>query len=344
MKAVYCVGPGGVEVLVDGDFEKPTPGPRDVLVAVQAVSVNPIDIKQRTNTVTVNAAAAPFATGPKILGYDASGIVAAVGSDVSLFAPGDEVFCMAAVHRQGTNAEFVVVDERQVARKPNTLSHAQAAAMPLTTLTAWELLFEGLRVPRSAAEMHSESQTLLVVNGAGGVGSILVQLAARLTDLTVIATASRAASIDWVKRMGADYVINHRQPLDEGIRALGIEQVNYVASLSATEENMASIVRLIAPHGTVGIIDAPAVLDIVPLKAKSATVAWEGVFIRSLLETADLISQHEALKEVAAMIDSGILQSTMTEEMGTISAANLAKAHTHLASGRAIGKTVLTGF
>jgi zinc-binding alcohol dehydrogenase family protein len=314
---------------------------------VQAVSVNPIDIKQRMNTtVARNAAiAVPFATGPRVLGYDASGTVDAVGPDVTLFSPGDEVYCMAAVDRAGANAELLVVDERLVGRKPKILSHSQAAAMPLTTLTAWELLFGGLRVPRSDRTPKPKGkQTLLVVNGAGGVGSIIIQLAAQLTGLTIIATGSRPASIDWVKKMGADHVIDHRQPLDEGVRALSIDHVDYIASLTGTHDNMAAIARLIAPHGVVGIIDAPAVLDIVPLKSKSVTVAWEGVFVRSIHKTADMISQHEVLQEVAALVDAGILYSTMTEDMGRLCASNLAKAHTHIASGQAIGKTVLTGF
>jgi len=347
MKAVYCERPGGVDVLVDGEVERPTPGPRDVLVGVAAISVNPIDIKQRVNAPApaTAGAAVVFPEGRRVLGYDASGVVAEVGRDVTLFAPGDEVYAMGGVHRPGSYAEFFCVDERQIALKPTTLTHSQAAALPLTGLTAWELLFDRMRVPRKGTgQTAGRNGVLLVINGAGGVGSMAVQLAAALTDLTIVATASRPESIAWVRALGAHHVIDHHRPLDEGLREVGLPEADYIASLTATEGNMAAIVRALAPQGMVGIIDAPAELDIVPLKGKSAAIAWEGVFIRSFLQTPDWIAQHQILREVASLIDAGRLKSTMVEEKGPISAANLARAHMHVASGRAIGKVVLTGF
>ncbi|PNQ03959.1 zinc-binding alcohol dehydrogenase family protein [Sphingobium sp. SA916] len=346
MKAVYCERPGGVDVLTDGELDIPMPGPRDVLVAVQAISVNPIDIKQRVIGSMPNepGPTSPFPDAPKILGYDASGVVLAVGAEVTHFSSGDEIYCMGAVHRAGSNAEYFLVDERQAARKPSRLTHSQAAALPLTGLTAWELLFGGMRVPRAYAHQRGGNQVLLIINGAGGVGSIMIQLAAQLTELTIVATASRPESINWCRSLGAHHVISHHEPLIEGLKALGFSEANYVASLTGTETNMPEIAQLIAPHGTVGIIDAPAALDIVPLKSKGASVAWEGVFIRSLMQTADWISQREVLGKIAELVDADRLESTMTKEMGPICAENLAKAHTLVASGQAIGKIVMTGF
>ncbi|MCK8787733.1 zinc-binding alcohol dehydrogenase family protein [Roseomonas sp. NAR14] len=318
------------------DLELPVPElrPRDLLVRVQAISVNPADVKLR-------ASAAPPEGTARILGYDAVGIVEAVGAEATLFRPGDAVFYAGSIDRPGTYAELHAVDERIVGHKPASLGIAEAAALPLTAITAWELLFDRLGVPYG--EKTSEG-ALLIVNGAGGVGSILIQLARRLTGLTVIATASRPDTIAWCRRMGAHHVIDHHQPLDEGIRALGIPEVQYVASLTATDRHLPAIARALAPQGALALIDDPATLDIVPLKRKSLSVHWELMFTRPLYGTPDMIRQHRLLNEVSALVDAGLLRTTLREDLGPINAANLRRAHRILESGASIGKLVLFGF
>ncbi|HTH99070.1 MAG TPA: zinc-binding alcohol dehydrogenase family protein [Stellaceae bacterium] len=318
--------------LVDLDLPRPEIRPRDLLVKVEAVSVNPVDTKVRMR---------PKPEGPKVLGWDAAGIVEAVGGEVTLFKPGDAVFYAGAIDRAGTNAEFHAVDERIVGRKPASLSFTQAAALPLTSITAWELLFDRLGV---AYGTKAQNGTLLVINGAGGVGSILIQLACRLTGLRVVATASRPETIGWVKEMGAHEVIDHHQPLDEALKAIGIETVEYVAALSGTDQHLPAIVKAIAPQGRMALIDDPKTLDILPFKQKSVSVNWESMYTRSLFGTADMAEQHKLLNEVADLIDAGVLRTTLKTEIGRIDAANLRRAHALVESGKAIGKTVLTGF
>ncbi len=320
--------------LLDLDLPLPTPGPRDLRVAVRAVSVNPVDVK-------VRASATPPEGEARVLGFDAAGIVEAVGAEVTLFRPGDEVFYAGAIDRPGTNSAFHLVDERIVGRKPATLSFTEAAALPLTAITAWELLFDRLGVPYG---VKRGGGTLLVINGAGGVGSILTQIARRLTGLTVIATASRPETIDWCRKMGAHHVIDHRQPLNEGLAAIGIPQVDYVASLTATAAHLPAILAAIAPQGRMALIDDPASLDIVPFKRKSVSVHWELMFTRPLFGTADMIEQHRLLNEVADLVDAGILATTLTQDAGPITAENLRRVHGLVESGRSIGKAVLTGF
>lgn len=332
MKAVGIRRAGGSEVLEDIELSMPEPGPRDLLIAVRAVSVNPIDTKLRARSKLKDGEI-------KVLGFDAAGVVEAIGCDVAHFRPGDNVFWLNPVSRQGTNAQFHVVDERTAGKMPASLSFAEAAALPLTALTAWELLFEKLRAPRG-----DSGGTLLVVNGAGGVGAILIQLAAKLTGLTVIATASRPETTEWVRAMGAHHVIDHHEPLDEGIRALGLKQVELVAGLTATDRHLSAIGRLIAPHGHLALIDDPKVLDIVPLRAKAVTVSWEGVFVRSLFDATDRIVQHQTLNEIASLVDTGLLQTTLRHDFGPLNAANLACAHDHVETGSAIGKAVLSGW
>jgi zinc-binding alcohol dehydrogenase family protein len=322
------------DALVDLDAPVPVPGPHDLLVRVAAISVNPVDTKVRVRT-------APEAGQPKILGWDASGVVEAVGSEVTIFKTGDAVYYAGAIDRPGANSELHLVDERIVGHKPASLSFAQAAAVPLTAITAWELLFDRLAVPFGHKR---QSGTLLVINGAGGVGSILIQLARRLTGLTVIATASRPETIAWVREMGAHHVVDHRRPLTEGLQQIGIPQVGYIASLSGTDKHLPAIVESLAPEGKVAVIDDPATLDIVPFKRKSASVHWEFMYTRSLFGTPDMIEQHRLLDEVAALIDTGVLRTTLREELGKINASNLKRAHAVLESGTAIGKLVLTGF
>jgi zinc-binding alcohol dehydrogenase family protein len=322
------------EALIDVNVPDPKPNPRDLLVRVEAVSVNPVDVKVRSKV-------RPPEGEVRILGFDAAGVVEAVGSDASLFKPGDEVYYSGSIARQGTHAEFHVVDERIVGRKPASLSFPQAAAMPLTTITAWELLFDRIGIPYGD---KSAGGTLLVINGAGGVGSILLQLARRLTGLTIIATASRPESQAWAREMGAHVVIDHRRPLNEALVDAGFPTVDIVASLTATDQHWPAIAEAISPEGQIAVIDDPEHLDIVPLKRKSVSVHWELMFTRSLFETADMIAQHHLLNDAADLFDAGVLRTTMKDNFGSINAANLRRAHAHLESGKAIGKLVLSGF
>jgi zinc-binding alcohol dehydrogenase family protein len=322
------------EALVALELPVPQPGPRDLRVAVKAVSVNPVDVKLR-------ARLAPPAGAPGVLGFDAAGVVEAVGTGVTLFRPGDEVFYAGSMDRPGSNSELQLVDERIVALKPRSLGFAEAAALPLTALTAWELLFDRLGVPFG---LKTRGGTLLVINGAGGVGSILTQIARRLTGLTVVATASRPETAAWAREMGADHVIDHRRPLDQGLAGIGIPEVEYVAGLTATDAHLPAIAKALAPQGRLALIDDPAILDIVPLKRKSISVHWELMFTRPLFQTPDMIEQHRILAEVAALVDAGVLKSTLTGNLGAIAVANLRRAHALVESGRAIGKTVLAGF
>ncbi len=319
------------KALIDLDLPTPEPGPRDLLVAVRAISVNPVDTKIRMGVAT---------EAPRILGWDAVGTVKAVGSAVSLFKPGDEVYYAGTLLRPGTNAEFSLVDERLAGAKPKSLSDAQAAALPLTTLTAWELLFDRLGVP----EGGGAGQSLLIVGAGGGVGSILVQLARKLTGLTVIGTASRAETRQWVQDLGAHHVIDHGKPLAGELARVGVPQVDLVAGLTHTEEHYAQIVESLAPQGKLALIDDPAVLYAVPLKRKSISLHWELMFTRSLYETPDMVRQHEILERAAQLIDSGVLKTTLGDHYGKINAANLRRAHAMLQSHKARGKIVLEGF
>ena len=337
MKAIGYYTPGAIDredSLLDLEIPAPTPRARDLIVRVKAISVNPADTKFR-------AGAKPPAGEPKVLGWDATGIVEAVGSEVSLFKVGDEVFYAGDMTRPGTDAELHAVDERIVGHKPKTLGWAEAAALPLTSLTAWELLFERLRVPFGS---KNATGSLLVINGAGGVGSILIQLARRLTGLTVIATASRPETISWVEKMGAHHVIDHHKPLDAELQRIGIPEVDYVAGLTGSDRQLPMFPKIIAPQGHLAMIDDPEHFDIVSLKRKSITVSWELMFTRPAYETDDMITQHKILEEVSALVDSGVLVTTMTRKESPINAANLKVAHALAESGRAIGKIVLAGF
>ncbi len=320
--------------LIDVELPMPAPGPRDLLVAVKAVSVNPVDTKIRRR-------AAPPEGEVKVLGWDAAGVVEAVGAEVTLFRPGDAVFYAGSIERPGTNAEYHLVDERIVGAKPKSLSFTQAAALPLTAITAWELLFERLDV---AAGKSSDNRSLLVIGGAGGVGSILIQLARRLTGLTVIATASRPETRDWCLSLGAHEVIDHSRPLDEELRRIGAPNVELVVGLTQTEAHFPAVVEAIAPQGKFGLIDDPKVLDVSLLKRKSASLHWEFMFTRAVFETPDMIAQHRLLNDVSALVDDGVIRTTLGEEIGAITAANLRRAHEIVESGKARGKLVLTGF
>jgi len=317
--------------LQDVTLPIPQPGPRDLRVAVRAISVNPVDTKVR------NGVAVPE---PRVLGWDAVGTVDAVGDEVTLFQPGDAVFYAGAIGRAGSNAEYQLVDERIVGHKPASLDDAAAAALPLTAITAWELLFDRLRI----AEGGGEGQTLLVVGAAGGVGSILVQLARQLTRLTVIGTASRPDTQVWVYGLGAHHVIDHSQPLTDGLQRLGIAEVSHVASLTHTDQHYDQIVAALAPQGQLALIDDPGQLDVMALKRKSLSLHWESMFTRSSFNTPDLQRQHDLLERVAALVDAGVLRTTLGEHYGRINAANLRQAHALIESHRARGKLVLEGF
>jgi NADPH2:quinone reductase len=322
------------ESLIDFQAAKPEPQPRDVHVAVKAVSVNPVDTKVRKR-------AAPPEGETKILGYDAAGIVDAVGSDVTLFKPGDEVFYAGSILRQGTNSEYHLVDERIVGRKPTTLSFTQAAALPLTSITAWELLFDRLgAMPGKSVD----PRTLLIVGGAGGVGSILIQLARRLTGLTVVATASRPESVKWCLELGAHAVIDHSKSMKEQIEKLKLPPVALIASLTNTDQHYKALAEIIAPQGKFGLIDDPAEFNVSVFKGKAVSIHWESMFTRSSFQTPDMIAQHHLLNDVADLIDKSVLRTTLDQTFGTINAANLKRAHALIESGKSRGKIVLEGW
>ncbi|NVZ65074.1 zinc-binding alcohol dehydrogenase family protein [Pseudomonas gingeri] len=318
------------------DIELPVPvaGPRDLLVEVKAISVNPVDTKVRQYMPPENGEA-------KVLGWDAAGVVKAVGSDASLFKVGDKVFYAGSLTRPGANSELHVVDERIVGHMPESLGFAEAAALPLTAITAWELLFERLQVREDKAD---QGQSLLIVGAAGGVGSILTQLASQLTGLKVIGTASRAETRDWVLALGADLVIDHSKPLSDELKAQGQPHVTHVASLTQTDTHLDQLVEALKPQGKLGLIDDPKGLDISKLKRKSLSLHWEFMYTRSMFETEDMIEQHNLLNRVAELIDAGVLKTTVGEHFGQINAANLRRAHALLESGKAKGKIVLEGF
>ena len=325
MKAVAHTG---TDIASLTDIELPTPSPsgRDLLVKVEAVSVNPVDTKQRkTGSAT-----------PRVLGWDAAGTVAALGNEVTLFKPGDAVYYAGDVTRPGCNSEFHLVDERIVGRKPRTLDFAQAAAIPLTAITAWEAFFDRMKVVKG--------RSLLIIGGAGGVGSIGIQLA-KLAQLTVIATASRSASITWCKELGADHVIDHRKSMRPQIEALGLKHVDYIANFNEVDEHWAAIGDLVAPQGAIVlIVGNKNPLQVDAVRAKSAAICFELMFTRARFQTPDMIEQHKLLNQVADWLDAGKLRGTLKETLSPINAANLRKAHEKLESGTMIGKLVLKGW
>ncbi|MBK4735282.1 zinc-binding alcohol dehydrogenase family protein [Noviherbaspirillum pedocola] len=322
------------DALVDVTLPDPVASGHDLLVEVRAVSVNPVDTKVRRNTQPENGAW-------KVLGWDAAGIVRAVGPSVTLFKPGDRVWYAGSIARAGSNSELQLVDERIVGKMPDSLDFAAAAAMPLTGLTAWEMLFHRLQVPTGP---EAAGRSILIIGAAGGVGSIMVQLARKRTNLTVIGTASRPESRAWVERQGAHHVIDHSQPISQEMQRIGIPQADYIVSLTQTDQHFAQIAEAIAPQGRFGLIDDPAPIDVRLLKRKSVSLHWELMFTRALFQTADMIAQHEILSELSRLVDAGAISSTVNESYGTISADNLKRAHAMLESGRSRGKIVLEGF
>lgn len=320
--------------LIDVDLPIPEAKGHDLLVEIKAVSVNPVDVK-------VRAGVAPAADEFKVLGWDAAGVVKAVGPEVTLFKAGDEVFYSGVINRPGSNAEFHLVDERIVGRKPKTLDFASAAALPLTSITAYEALFDRLRVQDP---VPGAAPAILIIGGAGGVGSVAIQIARALTDLMVIATASRPETSEWIKQLGAHHVVDHSQPIAAQVAALGLGPHGFVFSTTNTDQHIKEIVEAIAPQGRFALIDDPKTLDIVPFKRKAASIHWELMFTRPLFGTPDMIEQHKLLNKVAELVDAGEIRTTLSETLGTINAANLKKAHVMIESGRTKGKLVLEGF
>jgi zinc-binding alcohol dehydrogenase family protein len=315
------------ESLLDLEVDTPVATGRDLLVAVKAISVNPVDTKRRAPKDVVEKT-------PKILGFDASGIVEAVGPDCTLFKPGEPVYYAGSVIRQGSNSEYQLVDERIVGRKPASLPFAHAAALPLTTLTAWELMFDRMGISKSGA--HS-GKSVLILGGAGGVGSIAIQLAKKLAKLKVTASASRAESIDWCKSLGADAIVDHRQPI-EG-------EYDYVLCFSSSDAYWPSLPKITRPQGKVGlIVRTVKPIDLQILHDKSITVCLEGMFTRSTFQTADMEAQHALLDETAGLVEAGVLKGTLKENLGAINAANLRRAHQLLENGHVTGKLVLEGW
>ena len=316
--------------LVDIEKAMPSLKDRDLLVRIKAISVNPVDTKVRRNPVV--------AGNMRILGWDAVGEVVEISSGVQHFKVGDQVWYAGDLTRDGSNAEYQAVDERIVSLKPQSLSDAEAAALPLTAITAWEMLFDRFNVDLE------KSDNILVIGGAGGVGSIAIQLLKAKTNLKVIATASREETKAWVKSLGADYVIDHTQDLNTQIKALGLDAPRYIFSTNQTETYLPQISKLIAPQGKFGLIDDPKSLDIGEFKSKSVSVHWEFMFTRSMFNTTDIEQQSQLLHQVAELVDNHKIKTTLNQTLGKINAKNLKLAHELIETGRAKGKIVLEGF
>lgn len=321
---------------LDVDLPKPQPADRDVLVAVKAIAVNPVDTKVRAGRGKEGVTEDP----PRVIGWDASGIVESVGHEVTLFKPGDEVWYAGDITRAGCNAEFQTVDERIVGRKPTSLSHAEAAALPLTTITAYESFFDRLRIDRDG---KNKGESVLIIGAGGGVGSIGIQLA-KNAGLMVIATASRPETTAWVKELGADHVVSHREDMISQVRALGIQYVDHVAIFNDMR-HWTTAVELIRPQGGIVTIDdthLPMPMEI--MKSKAASLHWEFMFARAMHQTSDMIEQHKLLSWVANEIDSNRIRTTIDKVLSPISAATMREAHRLIETGMAKGKIVVEGF
>ncbi|SDN98668.1 zinc-binding alcohol dehydrogenase family protein [Alkalicoccus daliensis] len=320
------------ESLQNIEVEKPSPQGRDILVEVKAVSINPVDTK-------VRGSVKEKLEEPKILGYDAAGVVVATGEEVSLFSPGDEVYYAGSVGRQGTNSEFHLVDERITAKKPSNLDFAEAAALPLTTITAWEAIYERMHVSKDPEQ--NKGKTMLIIGAAGGVGSIAVQIA-KQAGLQVIGTASRDETKEWVKARGADHLINHHHNFKEQLQELSINEVDYIFCLHSTDMHWEAMVEVAAPQSYIcAIVDTAEKVDLALLKQKSITFAWEFMFTRPLFTTPDMIEQHHLLTDAASLVEKGELATTMTERLKGFDAENFRKGHQLLEEGKMIGKLVI---
>ena len=343
------------ESLIDIEIPKPEPRPRDLVVQVKAVSVNPVDTKVRSPKDKIESA-------PRVLGWDAAGIVDGVGSAVTLFKPGDEVYYAGVITRPGCNSEYHAVDERSVGRKPRNLSFEEAAALPLTTITAWEALFDRMAIPLAVLEPDSTGEvnvgvsptvasafrrtsghSILIVGGAGGVGSIAIQLAKQLAGMRVVATAARPESADWCRTLGADDVIDHRRPFAGEFKRVGLDEVDYIFCLNSTEQHMQNMADVIKPQGKLClIVETKGPVNINLFQRKSAAICWEMMFTRPMFETGDMQAQHDLLNEVAGFIESGTLRTTKRKSFGKLNAENLRNAHRAIEKGDTIGKITLT--
>ena len=324
------------ESLMDVELTMPKASGSDLLVRVEAVSVNPVDTKVRKPKDKVESI-------PKILGWDAAGVVVEAGPDCTLFKAGDKVYYAGDITRSGCNAEYQLMDERIVGHMPQSLSFEQAAALPLTAVTAWESLFDRLGIALEPTQNMGRS--LLIIGGAGGVGSIAIQLASKLTGLTVIATASRPETIQWVKELGAHHVINHKQDMVAQMQGIAIPQPDYIFCCNNTDTHFAAMAELIKPQGRIcSIVETARPVDLNLLKNKSVTFAWEMMFTRAMYQTDDMLEQHHILDRVAKLVDEGVLKTTLNKVLSPINAANLRRAHAQLESGSTIGKLVLSGW
>ena len=323
------------DALLDIEIDKPCPQARELLVKVHAVAVNPVDVKMRAPQDKVEGV-------PRILGWDAAGVVAEVGANATLFKLGDEVFYAGSFTQPGCNSEFHIVDERIVGAKPKSLSFTQAAALPLTSITAWEAIFDRLGIDNNGAEAGKQ---LLILGGAGGVGSVAIQVAKQVAKLAVTATASRLESRKWCKELGADHVVNHYIDIPEQVSELGIDGYDYILCFNDTDEHWQSIASVIAPQGKIcSIVETAADVDLGALKSKSATFVWEFMFTRSMYETGDMIEQHHLLNSVAELVDAGKVKTTINQVLEPINASSLKKAHAEIESRHTIGKIVLQGW
>lgn len=337
MKAIAYKKPYAVdhpELFSTIELAQPTAQGRDLLIEIKAISINPVDIKVRQRTSQNNEEWI-------ILGRDAVGIVKQVGHEVQNYQIGDEVFYAGTINRDGSYAEFQLVDERIVGHKPKSLSYAEAAALPLTSITAWEMLFDRLKIQESYTD---QKQNILVIGAAGGVGSITIQLLKAFSNLNVIATASRPESQAWLANIGADVILDHSQPLLQQVLDLNLDLPHYIFSITGTAQQRTAIENLIAPQGHLGLIDDPENFVINGFKAKSVSIHWESMFTRSVFQTQDMGRQAEILDKIAALVDAGKIKTTLGENLGKITAENIQKAHANIEAGKSIGKIVLEGF
>ncbi|WP_412468661.1 zinc-binding alcohol dehydrogenase family protein [Pedobacter sp. KLB.chiD] len=315
-------------------FETPVPEPkgRDLLVKIKAISVNPVDFKIRQNSAKDTVLEVP-----KIIGWDAVGTVEAIGEGVTFFKPGDEVYYAGDLTRSGSNAEYQLVDERIVGLKPSTLTYTEAAAMPLTALTAWESLYDRIRIN----DQKDKGKSILIIGGAGGVGSIAIQLAKKISGLKVIATASRAETKEWCKAMGADVVVNHKNLVEE-VHAAGFKEIDFILDFVDLNSYWDILVELIKPQGhIVSITGSATPIALNKLKNKSVTFSWELMYTRSMYQTDDMEKQRQILNELTKLLDNGIIKSTLTQTFNGFTVENLKEAHRLLESGKTIGKVVI---
>ena len=320
--------------LQDLNLDTPDIGDYDLLVEVKAISVNPIDVKTRQSAKPTNGK-------PRILGFDAAGVVVKKGKNVKDFNAGDEVFYAGAINRQGSNSEYQAIDSRIVALKPKTIDFKTAAAMPLTSLTAYEMLFDRINISKP---VHHGKNAFLMIGGAGGVGSIAIQLARHLSDVEIIATASRPQSREWALKMGAHHVIDHSQPFQPQLEKIGFPNPAFIFSTANSDGYLPQYAQIISPQGRLGLIDGPKVFDINPLKMKSISVHWESMFTRSMFVTDDISRQGEILRHVAQLIDEKKIVPTLSKVMSPINAENLREAHRLIETQRSVGKLVIENF